>query len=262
MFVRLFLFQNNQWIKSQQSVYNLVIRKENICYNNKGDTMGIFDLFTTPQEKKTKEILANKPKILMHTSTVFPDKVYSIKPTFSKEKNISMVFATDDEKIAALYTLQPFYAFSFGNNERAVIILGTHHSLLQIDSKIAYTYFLNSELFQPVISEQGEYDHEWIANVEISIRKDIPPKKIHFNDVLRSGIQVFWINNIGTLLEIDKQIATENIVTGDQKLEYLMNQTNWKPDKVMYLNAYRNICPAVRTEKGWGVNYNMQVGHK
>ena len=218
--------------------------------------MGIFDLFTTAKEKATKDILGKKPQLLMHTSSIFPDKIHSIRPSFNKDTNTSTVFATDNEKIAALYTLQPFYSFKFGKDEIGVIILGNHHDLLKIDSKIAYTYFVDSSSFNPIVGEDGSFNHEWISTNEVPIKKDVPARKIVYNDVLRSGIQVFWVNNITTLLEIDKQLLAENIVTGNQKLEYLINQTNWKPDKVMYMNAFRKICPAIQTDSGWMVNYN------
>ena len=225
--------------------------------------MGIFsDFFISKEEKIRREIINNKPQVLMHTSTVFPDKINIIRPTYNKETKNSSVFATDDEKLATLYALQPFFSFRFSQNksEIGVILLGNQHDLLKLDSKIAYTYFVNSENFNPIIQEKtGYYEHEWISLVEVPIRKDIPPKKICFNDVLRHGIQVFWINSPATLLEIDKEMINNNIVTGDQKIEYLINQTNWKPDKVMYINKFRNICPVSKTNKGYVVDYNKQV---
>jgi len=119
--------------------------------------MGIFDLFTTAKEKSTKEILNKKPQLLMHTSSIFPDKIYSIRPSYNKDTNTNIVFATDNEKIAALYTLQPFYSFKFGKGEIGVIILGNHHDLLRIDSKIAYTYFVDSSRFNPIVYEYGSF---------------------------------------------------------------------------------------------------------
>lgn len=225
--------------------------------------MGIFNnLFISNEEKIRREIIKNKPQTLMHTSTVFPDKIYTIRPTYNKETKNNSVFATDDEKLATLYALQPFFSFRFSKNksEIGVILLGNQHDLLKLDSKIAYTYFVNSESFNPIIEEKtGYYEHEWISLTEVSIRKDIQPKKICFNDVLRHGIQVFWINSPETLLEIDKEMVDNNIVTGDQKIEYLINQTNWKPDKVMYINQFRNICPVNKTDNGYVVDYSKQI---
>lgn len=224
--------------------------------------MGIFsNLFTTPKEKKTKEVLNNKPNMLMHTSTVFPDNISIIRPTFNKEAKESFVFATDDKKLATLYALQPFFSFRFGKgkNEHGVILLGNQHDLLKLDSKIAYTYFVDSNSFNPIIMEDGSYYHEWTSKNEVYIKKDIPPQKILFNDVLRNGIQIFWINNMNTLVELDKEMLNNNIVTGDQKIEYLINQTNWRPDKVIYINRFRNICPVVKTDNGYIVEYNKQI---
>ena len=224
--------------------------------------MGIFDnLFLSAEEKKKREILKNKPELLMHTSTVSPDKVYTLKPTYNEETKNNSVFATDDEKLATLYALQPFFSFRFSqnNSELGVILLGNQHDLLKLDSKFAYTYFVDSKYFNPVIEVKEKtayYEHEWISLEEVPVKKDVSPKKICFKDVLKQGIQVFWINNHNTLVEIDKEMVDNNIVTGNQKIEYLINQTNWKPDKVMYINKFRNICPVIKTEKGYIVDYN------
>ena len=107
--------------------------------------VGIFDnLFMSKKEKFTREIINNKPKYLMHTSIVFPDKISVIKPTYNKKDNTSQVFATDSEKLAIAYAMQPFFSFRFGknNSELGVILLGNQHDLLRLDSKVAYTYFV------------------------------------------------------------------------------------------------------------------------
>ena len=221
--------------------------------------MGIFNnLFVSELEKKRREIINNKPETLMHTSTVTPENINLLKPIYNKETNNNSVFATDDEKLAALYALQPFFSFRFSNNksEIGVILLGTNHNLLKIDNKFAYTYFVDSKTFNPVIEEKtAYYEHEWISLEEVQIRKDISPKRICFNDVLAKGIQVFWVSDLETLKEMDKEMVDNGIVNGDQKLEYLINQTNWKPDKVMYINKFRNICPVNKTESGYIVDY-------
>jgi len=224
--------------------------------------MGIFsNLFLSEAEKKKKHILKTKPQTLMHTSTVSPDKIHVLKPIYNRETNNKSVFATDDEKLAALYALQPFFSFRFSKNksEIGVIVLGTNHNLLTLDTKFAYTYFVDSKSFSPVIEENtGYYEHEWISLEEVSINKEIDPKRVCFNDVLRQGIQVFWINDTKTLQEIDKEMVDNNITDGDKKIEYLINQTNWKPDKVMYLNKFRNICPVIKTDCGYIVDYNKK----
>ena len=39
--------------------------------------MGIFNkLFISKGKKRKNQIIKNKPELLMHTSTVFPDKIY------------------------------------------------------------------------------------------------------------------------------------------------------------------------------------------
>ena len=70
---------------------------------------------------------------------------------------------------------------------------------------------------------------------------------------------MFWVNKPETLLEMDKEMIDNNIVTGDQKIEYLVNQTNWRPDKVMYINKFRNICPANKADVGYVVDYSKKV---
>lgn len=218
-------------------------------------------MFLSEEEKKKKEILKQKPQTLMHTSTLPPEKVHTLKPIYNKETNNNSVFATDSEKIAALYALQPFFSFRFSKNkeEIGVILLGTEHDLLKLDNKYAYTYYVDSKTFYPVIEEKtAYYENEWISLEEVSINKEKEPKRICFNDVLRNGIQVFWINNIDTLQEMDKEMVDNSIINGDQKIEYLINQTNWKPDKVMYLNKFRNICPVTKTNNGYIVDYSKE----
>lgn len=221
--------------------------------------MGIFsNLFMSEEDKKMKEILKSKPKFLMHTSTVSPDNIHSLIPIYNKETNNNSVFATDDEKLATLYALQPFFSFRFGNNKNEIgaIVLGENHDLLKLDNMFAYTYFVDSKSFNPVIEEKTlYYEHEWISLEEVSINKEMKPKRVCFNDVLKQGVQVFWVSSSETLLEMDKEMIENNIVTGDQKIEYLINQTNWRPDKVMYLNKFRNICPANKTDSGYVVDY-------
>ena len=214
--------------------------------------MGLFDLFTTIQDKKIKDLLATKPQYLMHTSTKKQNKIFSIKPSMNNNKNKPMVFATDDEKLAILYTLYPFYYFEFGNKEIGAIILGKHHNLLNIDKTTGYIYSVDSTSFTPDVDEQGNFNHEWFSSTDVAIRKDAEPRKITFEDVLKSGIQVFWVSDRATMLAIDKE--TSGIVNGDQKLEFLINQANWTPGKFMYINAYKQICPAIQTEKGWTVS--------
>ncbi len=214
------------------------------------------------EEKKKNEILKSKPQFLMHTSTVSPDKINLLMPVYNKKTNNNSVFATDDEKLATLYSLQPFFSFRFGRNksEIGVIVLGEHHDLLKLDNKFAYIYFVDSKTFNPVIEEKtAYYEHEWISLVEVPINKEIEPKKICFNDVLNQGIQVFWVSNKETLSEIDKEMVANNIVTGDQKIEYLINQTNWRPDKVIYINKFRNICPVNKSDKGYVVDYSKKT---
>ncbi len=201
--------------------------------------------FKTPKEKKEIEVLSKKPSVLMHTSAHKPDKVGLIRPIFNKEVNKNSVFATDSEKLALLYALQPFFSFRFGKNnqEIGVILLGTDHDLLKIDNRTAYIYYVDSLTFSPVIKEDGYYENEWTSDNEVYVKKDTSPREVHFIDILRNGIQVFWVNNIDTLNEIDKEIISNEITTGEKKLQYLINQTNWKPDKVIYLNRFRNVCP-------------------
>lgn len=226
--------------------------------------MGIFDLFTTSQEKKLKELLDNKPQYLMHTSNKVPNKIYSIRPSKNYSKNQDLVFATDDEKLAILYTMYPFHYFEFGNGEIGTIIEGKYHDLLSIDKIVGYIYYLDSATFTPDVNEQGVFKHEWFSQSEVIVRKDITPKKITLEDVLKSGIQVFWVKDRATIMAINKE--TETLATGDLKLEFLINQTNWTPEKFMYINAYKNICPAIQTEKGWIVNKsfpnNLNVKNK
>ena len=221
--------------------------------------MGIFNnLFITIQEKITRDVLKKKPQTLMHTSTVTPEKINTISPSYNKLLNTSSVFATDDQKLATLYALQPFFSFRFGKNKKeiGVVLLGSEHDLLKLDNKVAYTYFVDSNNFKPLVDKEGYYEHEWISLNEVSIKKDISPKKIMFNDVLKLGIQVFWVSNMQTLSEMDKEMIENNIVTGDQKLEYLINQTNWKPDKVIYINRFRNICAAKQINGKYIIDYN------
>ena len=218
-------------------------------------------LFSSPKEKTIKLILEKKPSLLMHTSPIKPKNMYGLKPVLNKNTNQSYVFATDDEKLALLYTLQPFVSFKFGNNEYGAIITGTNHNLLKIDNIESYIYKIDSKNFNPNVLENGNFNNEWLSNQDEFVRKDIEPKKVKFSDVLRSGIQVFWLNNIETLIQIDKEMNYNGLTTGSQKFEFLKEQTNWKPDKVMYVNQYRNICPAIKTDTGYIVDYNKQVGN-
>lgn len=220
-----------------------------------------FSFFGTPKDKTKKTVIEKKPKLLMHTSTVAPEKMFGLKPVFNRERNRSYVFATDNEKLASIYTLQPFFDFRFGKNEYAIIITGNNHNLLNIDKKFAYIYFVDSKNFNPKILEDGSYNHEWTSIQEEYVRKDIPPKKVIFTDILRMGVQVFWVNKLDTLVEIDKEMAYNGVVTGEQKIEYLKEQTNWKPDKVMYINQFRDICPIKYGTNGMEVDYNKQVGN-
>lgn len=231
----------------------------NTCYNNNGDYMGIFNnLFMTIKEKITKDILKKKPQILMHTSTITPNEINAIRPSYNKSLNTNIVFATDNQKLATLYALQPFFSFKFGKNNKeiGVILLGSEHDLLTLDNKVAYTYFVDSNSFNPNVDIDGHYEHEWISFNEVPIKKEMDPKERTFKDVLMSGIQVFWVSNIQTLSEMDREMVGNNIITGDQKLEYLINQTNWKPDKVIYINRFRNICPVTQVNGQYVIDYN------
>lgn len=208
--------------------------------------MEIFNnLFKTKKEKKILEIMKKRPNVLMHTSNEVPANANIIKPVFNKEVNSDTVFATDSEKLALAYSLQPFYSFRFGkdNKEIGLIILGTDHDLLKLDNKKAYIYSVDSSSFTPVVMEDGYYENEWVSPKEVYINKNFIPKEISLNDILSSGVQVFWINNANTLNGIDNEIVNNSITSGDKKIQYLINQTNWKPDKVIYMNRFKNICP-------------------
>lgn len=219
--------------------------------------MGIFSKFF-----KKKNIEIEKPQFLMHTSSVEPDEIYSLVPIYNKEVNNNSVFATDSEKLATLYLLQPFFSFKFGNNnsEIGVVVVGDDHDLLKLDFKSAYIYYVDSTTFNKVNNEEVlNHENKWISLEEVKINKDISPKNICFNDVLKEGIQVFWVRNSDLLLELDKEMMANEISNGDQKIEYLMNQTNWKPDSVMYINKFRNICPVTKTDTGYVVDYSKKT---
>lgn len=219
--------------------------------------MGILDMFNNSnaqREKAINDILKNKAKtVLMCTSKTPPKDVYSFSPVFNKTLNKTVVFATDDEKTAILYALRPMYYFTFNQNEKAALIIGNNHSLLKLDSIVSYIYSVDNTNFEPVVSEQGKFDHEWVSNVNAPIKRDIPVKKVTFEDILKSGIQVFWIKDESIATEFDNQLKASGFTTGNQKLDFLKDQANWYPDKVVYMNAYKKIGLATQTEKGWEV---------
>ena len=136
--------------------------------------MGIFsNLFISEEEKLKRKVLKNKPQFLMHTSTVFPDKIYTLRPSYNKITDSNIVFATDSDKVAALYALQPFFSFRFSknNSEIGVILLGNQHDLLKLDSKIAYIYYADSNKFNPYIEESINFENEWFSTEEVQIEK-------------------------------------------------------------------------------------------
>lgn len=215
--------------------------------------MGIFDIFTTKYEQAKKEILSRKPNMLMHTSLEHPNKVYSFGPVYNEKLKKTVVFATDDEKLAILYALQPLYHFTFGQNDKCAIVTGQNHSLIKLDSVVAYIYYVDSNEFEPVVSEQGEFHNEWVSLTDAHIRSDMKVKKVKFKDVLQSGVQVFWVKDNDIVVEFDKQIRSSGYTNGNQMLDFLKDQSNWYPDKVVYMNAYLKTGLANQTESGWDV---------
>lgn len=219
--------------------------------------MGIFEtLFTTQQAKvagNLKESLSKGDMSLMCTSKSNPKDVYSFGPVYDKKMKKSIVFATDDEKTAILYALRPMYYFTFGQDDKSALIMGNNHSLLKLDSIVAYIYYVDSNNFEPIVSEHGEFNHEWISTTDVHIRTDKSIRKVTFKDVLKSGIQVFWVKDKSIVSEFNNQIVSSGFTSGNQKLDFLKDQANWYPDKVVYMNAYEKIGLATQTEAGWDV---------
>ncbi len=219
--------------------------------------MGIFDtLFTTQQAKvaNTLKESLNKGEIsLMCTSKSNPKEIYSFGPVYDKKMKKSIVFATDDEKTAILYALRPMYYFTFGQNDKSALVMGNNHSLLKLDSIVAYIYYVDSSSFEPIVSEHGDFNNEWISTTDVHIRTDKPIRKVTFKDVLKSGIQVFWVKDKSIANEFNNQIVSSGFTNGNQKLDFLKDQANWYPDKVVYMNAYEKIGLATQTEAGWDV---------
>ena len=143
-----------------------------------------------------------------------------------------------------------------------VIILGENHNLLNLDKETAYIYSIDSDKFLPIVDKQGNHDGRWYSEEEITIDPNIQPQKIKFIDVLKMGIQVFWVNSMETLKQIDEEMNEQEIKTGEQKLEYLINQTNWKSDKVVYMNKYKNISPVKIDENGYVIDYSKKGKNK
>jgi len=223
--------------------------------NDRDDVMGIFNnIFTTKREQTINMLLNNKQNTnLMCTSRKKYADIHSFGPVYNNELKKMVVFATDDEKTAILYALKPMYYFSFEQNEKAALVVGDNHSLLKLDSIVAYIYTVDSSSFEPVVSEQGEFNHEWLSTTDVHIRSDVPIKKVTFKDVLKSGVQVFWVKDRHIVEEFDRQIQSSGFTTGNQKLDFLKDQANWYPDKVVYMNAYEKIGLATQTESGWTV---------
>lgn len=217
--------------------------------------MSVFGIFISPQEYKFKELLKNKPNLLMYTSKTNLKENSILKISSNEELKKDVVIATSNEKIAHLHLLDPFFSFTFGSGEYGAIILGDYHNLLKLDKESANIYSLDADKFYPIVGKKGDFEGKWYSEEDVMYRVDIPPKKIKFVDVLKNGIQVFWINSMETLKQIDEEMNDLGIKTGEQKLEYLMNQTNWKSDKVVYMNKYKNICPVKEKDGAYKIEH-------
>ncbi len=224
--------------------------------------MSVFGIFISPQEFKFKELMKNKPNMLMYTSKKILKGGYVISPINNEELKKNVVITTSSDKISYLHLLDPFFSFTFDKDEYGVIILGENHNLLNLDKETAYIYSIDSDKFLPIVDKQGNHDGRWYSEEGITIDPNIQPQKIKFIDVLRMGIQVFWVNSIETLKQIDEEMNEQEIKTGEQKLEYLINQTNWKSDKVVYMNKYKNISPVKIDENGYVIDYSKKGKNK
>lgn len=220
-----------------------------------------FGLFISPQEHKFKKLLKQKPEMLMYTSKKLLQEGTIFPAIDNEELKKEVIMSTNNEKIALLNLLYPFFSFSFGNNEYGAIILGENHDLLKLDKETANIYDLESKSFFPIVDKEGNFEGKWYSEENIQVEFGMIPRKIKFNDVLKEGIQVFWINSMETLKQIDEEMNNLDVKTGEQKLEYLINQTNWKNDKVVYMNKYKNICPVKQTDDGFMIEYH-KMGNK
>ena len=196
----------------------------------------------------------------MYTSKKALKDNYVIMTNKDETLNKDVVLTTDNEKIAKLHLLDPFFSFTFGTSEYGAIIIGEYHNLLKLDKESANIYSIDSDKFYPIVDKKGNFEGKWYSEESVMCRIDIPPRKIKFVDVLKSGIQVFWINSMETLKQIDDEMNEQGIKTGEQKLEYLINQTNWKSDKVIYMNKYKNICPVKEKDGNYIIEYNKVNG--
>ena len=204
--------------------------------------MSVFGIFISPQEFKYNQLMKDKPKELLYTNKTQIKNDFISDIVHDEELNKDVIVATDSEKIALLHLLEPFFSFTFSDNEYGAIIIGEYHNLLKLDKEHSYIYNIDSSKFYPVVDKKGDFRNKWYSLEDAQITS-VEPRKIKFNDVLSAGIQIFWINSMETLKQIDDEMNDQNIKTGEEKLEYLINQTNWKSDKVVYMNRYNDICP-------------------
>lgn len=218
--------------------------------------MSVFGIFISPQEYKFKQLMKAKPTFLMYTSKRSLKANSPLPLIKSDELNKEVAITTSSEKIALLHVLDPLFSFKFGVDEYGALILGESHNLLKLDKESAYIYSIDSDKFYPIVDKKGEFEGKWYSEEMVSFRDDLDVRKVKFNDVLGNGIQVFWIDSLKTLKQIDEEMNNQNITTGEKKLEYLINQTNWKSDKVVYMNKYKNIAPVKIEENSCIIEYN------
>ena len=224
--------------------------------------MSVFGIFISPTEYKFKELLKNKPEELYYTLKNEITENFALQSTNDNILNKEVTICTDKEKEAMLHLFSPFFLFKFNKDEYWIIILGENHNLLKLEKEIAFIYKINSDIFLPIVDEDGNYDNKWYCEDVVIIDSSTPHYKIKMNDVLKAGIQVFWIDTMETLKKIDEEMNNLNVKDGDAKLDYLINQTNWKSDKVIYMNKYKNICPAKQTDDGYIIDYGKQKKRK
>lgn len=127
------------------------------------------------RQKKVAEIKNNAPAQLMHISNVPPDKMGNkIVPKSNLnqfgEKRDNFVFATESDVERDFYALRVNDKEGKNINWKMIAEVDGNKKPVFIMEKLnhdSYTYFVSKSSFEPVVSLDGRFGHEWTSTAEV-----------------------------------------------------------------------------------------------
>lgn len=145
------------------------------------------------RENKVKEIVANAPKVLMHVSSVSPDKMGDkIMPRNNLnqygEKRGNFVFATENVIERDFYALRQNDEYGKNINwKKRANVNGTEKPVFILENinYESYTYFVSKQDFLPVVSLDGRFGHEWTSTKNVGYKYC---ERNNIEDIVRRNI--------------------------------------------------------------------------